>query len=57
MSWLTRLNDAQYAMLQRIRHREALEAGSREGTASDFSHLRGKRQALVVTPQLRGHSV
>ena len=57
LSLLTRFNDAQYRLLDGIRHGDALEVGRHSGTAGDFSHLRGERQALVVTFKRSGEPV
>ncbi|MGB7588649.1 MAG: PPOX class F420-dependent oxidoreductase [Solirubrobacterales bacterium] len=39
----------QYRLLNRLRHPDAFEVGSRTATAEDFESLRGARQCLVVS--------
>ena len=54
---LERFNDVQYTLLQRIRDRGAFAVAAREGTAPDFSHFHGKRQALIVTFKRSGEPI
>jgi uncharacterized protein len=57
LTLLERFNDTQYRFLDAIRHKQALDAARSPGTASDFSHFRGERVALVVTFKRSGDPV
>jgi PPOX class probable F420-dependent enzyme len=57
MSLMRRLIDAQYRFYDRIRHRGAFTVANRSGTAAGFEHMRGFRQALVVTFKRSGEPV
>jgi PPOX class probable F420-dependent enzyme len=48
---------AQYKVFDRMRHRRAFEVAREEGTAHDFEHFKGARQALVVTFKRSGEPV
>ena len=52
-----RLLDAQYRVYDRMRHRDAFAVARRPGTAPSFEHMRGARQALVVTFKRDGEPV
>src|SRR3954447_20611988 len=54
---MSRLMDLQYKVYDRARHPRAFEVARAQGTASDFSALRGARQALVVTFKRSGEPV
>jgi PPOX class probable F420-dependent enzyme len=54
---MRRLIDLNYRVLERARHRGALEVGSGPATAGDFAGLRGSRQCLVVTYKRSGEPV
>jgi PPOX class probable F420-dependent enzyme len=47
----------QYKLYDRMRHPRAFEVAREEGTAPDFSALRGVRQCLVVTFRKSGEPV
>jgi PPOX class probable F420-dependent enzyme len=47
----------QYRVFDRVRHRDAERVAREPGTAPDFAHLRGARQALVVTFKRSGEGV
>jgi uncharacterized protein len=54
---MSKLIDAQYRVYDRLRHRDAFAAARRPGDASGFEHMRGARQALVVTFKRSGEPV
>lgn len=54
---MSKLMDAQYRLYDRMRHPRAFEVAREEGTATDFSALRGARQALLVTFKRSGEPV
>jgi PPOX class probable F420-dependent enzyme len=54
---MRRLIDLNYRVLERARHRGALEVGSGPATARDFAALRDSRQCLVVTYKRSGEAV
>jgi uncharacterized protein len=54
---MRRLIDANYRVLDRLRHRRAFEVGGRPGTARDFAGFEGARQCLVVTFKRSGDPV
>jgi PPOX class probable F420-dependent enzyme len=47
----------QYKVFDRARHRRAFEVAREPGTAHDFAHFRGARQALLVTFKRSGEPV
>ena len=53
----SRIMAAQNKVFDRMRHRQASAAARQEGTAQDFDHFRGWRQALVVTFKRSGEPV
>ena len=54
---MSRLMNLQYRLLNRLRHPDAFEVGSRTATAEDFESLRTARQCLVVTFKESGEPV
>jgi PPOX class probable F420-dependent enzyme len=48
---------AQYKVYDRMRSKRAFDAAREPGTAPDFEHMRGARQALVVTFKRSGSPV
>jgi PPOX class probable F420-dependent enzyme len=48
---------AQYRVYDRVRSKRAFEVAAEPGTAPDFKHMRGARQALVVTFKRSGTPV
>ena len=57
MSVMSRLADGSYRFYDRLRHREAFELTRAETRARDFSGLRGRKYALVVTFKRSGEAV
>jgi uncharacterized protein len=53
----SRVMALQYKLYDRMRHPRAFEVAREEGTAADFSALRGVRQCLVVTFRKSGEPV
>ena len=57
MSVMTRMADLSYRMYDRARHRKAFEVARSPGSAADFSALRGRKYALVVSFKRSGDPV
>jgi PPOX class probable F420-dependent enzyme len=54
---MRRLIDANYRVLDRMRHHRAFEVAREPGTEKDFAGFRGSRQCLVVTFKRSGDPV
>jgi PPOX class probable F420-dependent enzyme len=47
----------EYKLFDAMRHKRAFEIAEEKGTARDFEHFRGARQALIVTFKRSGEAV
>jgi PPOX class probable F420-dependent enzyme len=57
MGLVDRAADLQNRFLDRLRHRDAFSVARQEGTAADFSSLRGARQCLLISFRRSGEPV